>query len=281
MTPQLEKKVEQSIKLLRSIPQDKGDVELCYSGGKDSDVILELAKMAEIKFRPIYKNTTIDPIGTIKHCKEKGVEIVNPSITFFKLMQKKGYPSRFCRFCCEKLKEYKICDIAIQGIRKSESLKRNSLYNEPQICRFYGNKKNRVSVFLPILNWTDEDVSEFVSERNIECHPIYYRGGQFDVKCRLGCIGCPLAYKTKRIQEFKENPKFVKLWIKNAQVFYDNHKANTSKKISNAIEGFVATLFYDSYAEFEAATYTMFGKTDWRKYLEDYFKIDLSDVEYL
>ena len=280
MTPQLEKKVEQSIKLLRSIPQDKGDVELCHSGGKDSDVILELAKMAEIKFRPIYKNTTIDPIGTIKHCKEKGVEIVNPSITFFKLMQKKGYPSRFCRFCCEKLKEYKICDIAIQGIRKSESLKRNNLYNEPQICRFYGNKKNRVSVFLPILNWTDEDVSEFVSERNIECHPIYYRGGQFDVKCRLGCIGCPLASKTKRIQEFKENPKFVKLWIKNAQVFYDNHKANKSKKISNAIEGFVATLFYDSYAEFEAATYTMFGKTDWRKYLEDYFKIDLSDVEY-
>ena len=105
-------------------------------------------------------------------------------------------------------------------------------------------------------------------------------GGQFDVKCRLGCIGCPLASKTKRIQEFKENPKFVKLWIKNAQVFYDNHKANTSKKISNAIEGFVATLFYDSYAEFEAATYTLFGKTDWRKYLEDYFKIDLSDVEY-
>ena len=281
MTKELEKKVNQAIKLLQSIPQDKGDVELCYSGGKDSDVILELAKMAEIKFKPIYKNTTIDPIGTIKHCKEKGVEIVNPSITFFKLMQKKGYPSRFCRFCCEKLKEYKIYDIAIQGIRKSESLKRNKLYNEPQICRFYGSKKNRVSVFLPILNWTDEDVSEFVSERNIECHPIYYRGGgEFDVKCRLGCIGCPLASKAKRIQEFKENPKFVKLWIKNAQVFYDNHKANTSKKYSNAIESFVSTLFYDSYAEFEAATYTMFGKTDWRKYLEEYFKINLSDIPY-
>lgn len=281
MTPQLEKKVEQSIKLLRSIPQDKGDVELCYSGGKDSDVILELAKMAEIKFRPIYKNTTIDPIGTIKHCKEKGVEIVNPSITFFKLMQKKGYPSRFCRFCCEKLKEYKICDIAIQGIRKSESLKRNNLYNEPQICRFYGNKKNRVSVFLPILNWTDEDVSEFVSERNIECHPIYYRGGQFDVKCRLGCVGCPLASKTKRIQEFKENPKFVKLWIKNAQVYYDSRKNDGKKrKYDNAIDAFVATLFFETYQDFYEHTYTLFGKTDWRKYLEDYFKIDLSDVEY-
>lgn len=281
MRRELINKIDQSIRLLKSIPQDKGDVELCYSGGKDSDVILELAKMAEIKFRPIYKNTTIDPIGTIKHCKEKGVEIVNPSITFFKLMQKKGYPSRFCRFCCAKLKEYKICDIAIQGIRKSESLKRNNLYNEPQICRFYGSKKNRVSVFLPILYWTDEDVSEFVSERHIKCHPIYYRErGKFDVKCRLGCIGCPLAGRKNRIQQFKENPKFVKLWIKNAQVFYNSHKDNTSKKFGNAIESFVATLFYDSYAEFKDATYTMFGKTDWRKYLEDYFNVDLCDIHY-
>lgn len=61
MTEQLQKKVNFAIKLLRSIPQDKGDIELCYSGGKDSDVILELAKMAEIPFRAIYKSTTIDP----------------------------------------------------------------------------------------------------------------------------------------------------------------------------------------------------------------------------
>lgn len=36
-------------------------MELSYSGGKDSDVILELAKMSGIPFRPIYKKTTIDP----------------------------------------------------------------------------------------------------------------------------------------------------------------------------------------------------------------------------
>lgn len=280
MRTELINKIDQSLRLLKSIPQNKGDVELCYSGGKDSDVILELAKMAEIKFRPIYKNTTIDPIGTIKHCKEKGVEIVNPSITFFKLLQKKGYPSRFCRFCCEKLKEYKICDIAIQGIRKSESIKRNKLYNEPQICRFYGSKKNHVSVFLPILNWSDEDISEFIYERNIDCHPIYYRGNQFDVKRRLGCIGCPLASNTNRIQDFKRNPKFVKLWIKNAQVFFDNHKENDSRKFSNAIDSFVSTLFFDSYEEFLSATYTIYGKTNWRERLSDYFNIDLSDIHY-
>ena len=51
-------------------------------------------------------------------------------------------------------------------------------------------------------------------------------------------------------------------------------------KYNNAINAFVANVFYDSYEQFNAASYTMFGKTDWRKYLEDYFKIDLSDVEY-
>ena len=67
-----EKKVDFALKLLRSIPQD-GEIEISYSGGKDSDVILELAKMAGIPYRAIYKNTTIDPPWTIKHCKGKGV----------------------------------------------------------------------------------------------------------------------------------------------------------------------------------------------------------------
>ena len=282
MSEELKKKVDRAIRLLQSIPTDKGDIELSYSGGKDSDVILELAKMAGVKVRVIYKNTTIDPSGTIKHCKDVGAEIVNPKTTFLQLLQKKGYPSRFVRFCCSKLKEYKICDIAIQGIRKSESKKRNDTYKEPVICRVYdNNKKNNVQVFLPILDWTDEDVEEFIKERNIRCHPIYYKDGHFDVKQRLGCIGCPLAWNGKRIKEFRQYPKMVRLWVKNAQVYYDSRKNDGKKrKYDNAIDAFVATLFFETYQDFYEHTYTLFGKTDWRKYLEDYFKIDLSNVEY-
>lgn len=111
-------------------------VELCYSGGKDSDVILELAKMAGIRFRAIYKNTTIDPPGTIRHCLRNGVEIVRSKESFFHLIQQKGFPTRRARFCCDVLKEYKILDTAIQGIRRSESTKRAANYKEPSICRF-------------------------------------------------------------------------------------------------------------------------------------------------
>lgn len=193
MRNELQKKVDRAIRLLQSIPTDKGDIEISYSGGKDSDVILELAKMAGIPYRAIYKNTTIDEPGTIAHAMKIGAEVVRPKKTFFQLVQEYGFPSRHQRFCCSVLKEYKVCDRAIQGIRRSESKKRAEIYKEPEMCRFYGSKKNHVSVFLPILEWTDQDVEEFIKERNIKCHPIYYRVGQFDVTKRLGCMGCPLA----------------------------------------------------------------------------------------
>ena len=175
MRPELEKKVERAIRLLRSIPQD-GDIAIAYSGGKDSDVILELAKMAGIPYRAIYKSTTIDPPGTIAHAREMGAEVIRPEKTFFQLVSEKGFPNRHSRFCCSELKEYKICDRAIQGIRRSESRKRAENYKEPETCRVY-SAKEKVKVYLPILEWTDQDVEEFIKERNIKCHPLYYRGG--------------------------------------------------------------------------------------------------------
>ena len=106
MTEQLQKKIQQSIKLLQTTCGGKENVELAYSGGKDSDVILQLAKEAGIKFTPRYKNTTIDPPETIKHCKDNGVEILQPKESFFEIVKKAGYPNRFHRLCCARLKEY-------------------------------------------------------------------------------------------------------------------------------------------------------------------------------
>ena len=140
MNEKLKKKVDFAIKLLQSIPQD-GDIEVSYSGGKDSDVILELAKMAGIPYRAIYKNTTIDPPGTIAHAREMGAEVIHPQKTFFQLISEKGYPSRVSRWCCSVLKEYKVCDRAIQGIRRSESRKRAERYKEPEYAEFTPQKE--------------------------------------------------------------------------------------------------------------------------------------------
>ena len=176
MTKELEKKVNQAIKLLQSIPQDRGQITLAYSGGKDSDVCLELCKMAGIPFKAVYHSTTIDPPGTIKHVQDNDVFMKRPKQPFFKLMQTNGFPSRFSRWCCRLLKEYYDGDIVIQGIRASESKKRAERYKEPEQCRAY-DKKHKSRVYMPILFWTDDDVSEFVNERGVKCHALYYRGG--------------------------------------------------------------------------------------------------------
>lgn len=281
MTEQLQKKVNFAIKLLRSIPQDKGDIELCYSGGKDSDVILELAKMAEIPFRAIYKSTTIDPPGTIAHCKENGVEIVRPKKSFLQLIRENGMPSRFRRYCCAELKEYKICDTAIIGIRRSESKKRAERYKEPERCYVYRNKE-KVRQYFPILEWDLQDVEEFITERNIKVSPLYYdENGKLDVTRRLGCLGCPLASRKKKIEVFKKYPKMLKLWIGCQNEYLKNH-TNTKIYIhsnGDPYQNMFFALFCDNNGQLQdLKSGGLFPELElnFKEYLENYFNIDLT-----
>lgn len=241
-----EKKIERAIKLLRAIPQDT-EIELAYSTGKDSDVILQLAKEAGIPFRAIYRNTTIDPPGSIKHAKEMGVEIIQPKRKFIDIIQHNGMPSRFMRHCCGYLKEYKILDRSIIGVRRAESGKRAQRYKEPEVCRVY-NKNSKAIQYLPILDWTNEDVKRFLLERGITCHPHYYDSeGNFHVERRVGCMGCPLMSANQRIEFFKQYPKMLKLWIRNAQIWYNNHPNNkTAQRFNgNPCNQMIQQLFYE------------------------------------
>lgn len=220
MTSELESKVEKAIKFLKAVKlgcnHEFSPPELAYSGGKDSDVILELARMAHIElFFPIYKNTTIDPPGTIKHVLEKGVKIRHPEHNFLWLISKYGFPTRRWRFCCSYLKEYQIEKHVILGIRACESRQRKARYIEPQQCRVDKKRKIDQRQYFPILDWTNDNVAEFVETRNIKCHPLYYdEQGHFHPERRLGCMGCPLASTKKRIESFKTYPNMVKLYIK-------------------------------------------------------------------
>lgn len=268
MDKDLEKKINQAIRLIQSTCANKDDVEVAYSGGKDSDVILQLAKEAGIKFTPRYKNTTIYPPGTIQHCREMGVEILNPKESFFALIKKKGYPSRFRRFCCQVLKEYPTdSNTVIVGVRREESKKREERYKEPTNCRIY-SKQKRVQHILPILYWTKEDVQNFLIDRNIKVHPLYYANGVLDVTKRLGCVGCPLTTQKKRIKEFEENPKMLKAWLKAGEPFYKD-------KYITQYEAMVQQLFYKSMREFLEIQNGLFGKMDCKEVLERRFNIKL------
>lgn len=283
MTEDLKKKVEFGIKLIQAGAQKAAEsgqpIEIAYSGGKDSDCILELARMAGVNYRAIYKNTTIDPPGTIKHAKENGVEIIHPKKTFRELIRDHGgMPSRFRRFCCDWLKEYKILDYAVVGIRRCESAKRSARYKEPELCRVY-RKDEKTRQYLPILEWSDKDVSDFITERGIKCHPLYYdEHGNFHVERRLGCMCCPLMSHNKRIEEFKKRPKMVRFYVENAQYYLDTHpQLKINKLFKNAYEWFVMALFTDSMREFrERFGANLFSNgTDCKKLLEQYFGIEL------
>ena len=181
----LKEKIGFAIKLIQSAAaKEVGQpIEVCYSGGKDSDVILELVRMAKVEYRAIYKNTTIGPPGTIKHRRERGVEIMKPKYSFGQIIQKTGFPSRHRRICCAYLKEYKILNYAILGIRSEESNKRKERYKEPEQCRVF-NKKEKTKQYFPILNWTKKDVEDFMKENifgeKFDCKK--YLSERFNVK---------------------------------------------------------------------------------------------------
>lgn len=282
MKPELQAKIDRAIKLIKSIKLDKGEaVEVAYSGGKDSDVILQLAKESGINYKAIYKNTTIDPAGTIKHAREKGADVLQPKKNFGEIIQQAGFPNRFKRVCCKMLKEYKVLDKSILGVRRAESTKRAKRYTEPTTCRYYGAKteKNHVVQYYPILDWTDEDVKDFISDRHITLHPLYYRkDGRLDVSKRLGCMCCPLKGLKERLEDFKKNPNMVKYYINNGKKFLATHpESETAQNYKDVYEWLSREIFYENQEDWDKSKQPgLFEYTiDYKQFLENYFNIEL------
>ena len=60
----------------------------------------------------------------------------------------------------------------------------------------------------PIIDWSDEDVWEFIHEYKIPYCKLYDEGYK-----RLGCIGCPMAHKSQ-IEELEKNPKYKQAYLR-------------------------------------------------------------------
>lgn len=273
------RKIDFALNLLRSIPQEDGPIEVSYSGGKDSDVILELAKMAGIPFEAIYKQTTIDPPGTTAHAKAMGATILRPKQTFLQLVEDHGLPTRFRRHCCSALKEYKVRERAIQGIRKCESTARAQRYKEPEFCRTYPGK-DKARIYLPILEWTDEDVARFVKERGIKCHPLYYdQEGNFHPERRLGCICCPLASRRKMLEQYKIYTKFLIAELNAVDKCQKAHPNSVStQRFHTPYNLMFYHLFCDNLEEYDARVNGgMFpdNAIDTKQFLSNYFNVTL------
>ncbi len=115
---------------------------VCYSGGKDSDALIQLCLDAGIDFECSHNLTTVDAPQTVYHVRETFAELENKGVkcsinhgeykgermTMWRLIPIKLMPpTRLVRYCCSVLKEGGGADrIKALGVRKSESTARKS-----------------------------------------------------------------------------------------------------------------------------------------------------------
>lgn len=209
---------------------------LCDSGGKDSSVIKELAIMAGVKHGIHHNHTTLDYPETVYFIRREKARyeamgipytIHYPAMSFPRLMRKKKMPpTRLKRYCCKVLKEHGGRDrVCVTGVRWSESVSRSkqrgvaevqnrksgglTLLNdndesrkEFETCQIKGKR-----VVNPIIDWTDDDVWEFIAMRNLTVNPLYAMGYK-----RVGCVGCPMSSKAG--EALDAMPKYKANWIR-------------------------------------------------------------------
>lgn len=188
----------------------------------------------------VVKNGHLRP-GVIEHGNIIYFNI--PQHTMRELIVKKQFPpTRLMRYCCEELKEVSgEGRVVVTGVRSAES--RNRKQNQGMVtmpnkktakvakennANFFVNSAGGVvlnyddaasrrtveqcyrthkTMVNPIIDFTEEDVWEFIKAYNLPYCSLYDEGFK-----RLGCVGCPLGgYASQRV-EFERWPQYYKMY---------------------------------------------------------------------
>lgn len=228
-------KVQTAIKRLRTFEPPEG-YYLAFSGGKDSVVIKALADMAGVKYDAHYNVTSVDPPELVQFIKtyhsdvnfEKQYYKDGTPITMWNLIPRQSMPpTMLVRYCCQYLKENGGNGrFTITGVRQAESIRRRSRGG----VEILGNKKADVKSFdpdnpdqalthlcatkskkvlNPIIDWTTDEVWEFIKAYSIPYCKLYDEGFH-----RLGCVGCPFGNAKGQKRDFKRWPKYKNNYIK-------------------------------------------------------------------
>ena len=271
-----EDKVQKAIDRLKSF-EPKDGYYLAFSGGKDSQCIYHLAKMAGVKFDAHYSVTSVDPPELMKFIQKEYPDVewerhywddgkpehYFPSgkpkqITMWNLIADHTIPpTRQARYCCSALKEVGGAGrLVVTGVRWAESARRKALHGvadiqttskklhaeamETNATATRVNKngglvfmddnaesrrmvehcfKKRKTTINPIVDWTDDEVWEFLNEWVKVPHCSLYDEGF----TRLGCIGCPLQGREGMLADFERWPRYKELYIRAFDQMIKNH----------------------------------------------------------
>lgn len=196
-------KVEVAIELLKAWEPPEGFYG-ADSGGKDSVVVKDLSKVAQVKVDWHYCMSPIDPPEIHQFLKQHHPDTQWDYYArgFWKTVVKKGLPTRRSRWCCEIIKEAGgLGRVSIVGNRRAEGRGRSK-----QKC--YGKHTKRDIFYIrPIIDWSYEEVWEYIHTNNLVYCSLYDEGFK-----RLGCVLCPLANWHNRLLELERFPKIANLW---------------------------------------------------------------------
>ena len=229
-------KVDRAIKMLRTFEPPEG-YYLAFSGGKDSVVLKALADMAGVKYDAHYTVTSVDPpelVQFVKTFPDVKREIPHDRngkpVTMWNLIErKKCLPRRLMRFCCAELKETQGHGrFVLTGVRWAEStrrkLTRGLMEYSPRgsgatdrvdpdnpetekLFQFCPTKAQRR--LNPIIDWSDDEVWEFIRHFEIPYCRLYDEGWK-----RTGCVLCPMANRTQRAKEKETWPKITEAYLR-------------------------------------------------------------------
>ena len=138
-------------------------------------------------------------------------------------------PTRMVRYCCDVLKEGGGKGrFIVTGVRWAESVKRAN--NRGVFETTHQDKEKRIvlnndndarrrlfetcalkgkRICNPIIDWSDDDVWDYIRGNRIEINPLYREGFK-----RVGCVGCPMAGTKSRQFEFARYPKYKGMYIR-------------------------------------------------------------------
>lgn len=130
----LQKKVLYSIDLLRKAERlakaydPENGYFLAFSGGKDSQCLYHVAKLAGVKFQAHMNLTSVDPPEVIRFVKKQYPDVVlaKPKDSIYNIaVQRKILPTMRVRWCCAEYKETAGAGkVTLIGIRHAESTRR-------------------------------------------------------------------------------------------------------------------------------------------------------------
>ena len=132
--PSFRSKLEHSVELLRkaeriALMYDSDDgYYLAFSGGKDSQALYHVAKLAGVRFKAHMSLTSVDPPEVIRFVKQNypDVELIKPKMSIYDMAIKKHMlPTRTLRWCCAVYKEiHGAGKVTLIGVRRQESARR-------------------------------------------------------------------------------------------------------------------------------------------------------------